>query len=319
MRYQGPKSDHFDGSRFFMPEGPNNAKGLLSVLKWRMTADRKTWPEWIENTRQNDFSRPPQVGEHQVHFVNHATIYVRTSQGAFVTDPQWSLRASPFQWAGPKRARPPGAELESLPRVDFVLVSHNHYDHLDEGSLRRLRAKFDPEFFVGLGDGEILRGWGITKVTEMDWHQSKKVGEFEITYVPAQHWSARGLTDRNESLWGGYVIRSQGKNIYFAGDTGYGPVFKQIRERYGVMDFAFLPIGAYEPRWFMEEMHMNPEDAVKAHRDLEAKRSLGMHFGTFQLTDEGIDEPVQHLREALAKIADPAPFIVPENGESFFW
>lgn len=319
MVYQGPKSDHFDGKKFFMPGGPNNAKSFLTVLKWQITADRKEWPAWTENTKQNDFSKEPAAGEHQVHFVNHATIYVRTSQGAFVTDPLWSLRASPVQWAGPKRVRPPGVQLEALPKLDFVLVSHNHYDHLDEDSLMRLKQKYDPQFFVALGDGALLKKRGITKVTEMDWFQSAKVGEFEIIYVPAQHWSARGVLDRNESLWGGYIVRSQGKQIYFAGDSGYGPVFKDIHTRYGDMDISFLPIGAYEPRWFMEEMHMNPDDAVKAHVDLKSKRSLGMHFGTFQLTDEGIDEPAKDLQTALRKVSDVAPFVVPDNGDTFHW
>ncbi len=153
----------------------------------------------------------------------------------------------------------------------------------------------------------------------MDWYQTAKVGEFEIVFVPSQHWSARGMFDRNESLWGGYIVRSQGKQIYFAGDSGYGPVFKDIHSRYGDMDISFLPIGAYEPRWFMEEMHMNPDDAVKAHQDVKSKRSIGIHFGTFQLTDEGIDEPATDLQTALKKYPELTPFVVPDNGETFYW
>jgi L-ascorbate metabolism protein UlaG (beta-lactamase superfamily) len=175
--------------------------------------------------------------------------------------------------------------------VDYVVISHNHYDHLDIQSLVGVQKKFDPVFLVPIGNSEVLKENGITKVMELDWWESH--GPIEL--VPAQHWSARGVFDRNRALWGGYVFRLNGKRVFFAGDTGYGPHFSKIRERIGMMDVAILPIGAYEPRDFMKNQHMNPEDAVLAHLDLGAKRSFGIHFETFQLTDEGFEEPRDQL------------------------
>lgn len=316
--YLYAKSDHFDGSRFFFP-GKDITKGFGDLLKWQLGGTQKEWPKWRENPKSNDFQVMPAPGQFQFHYINHATIYVRSAQQAFITDPVWSERTSPFQWVGPKRVRAPGAALEDLPRLDFVIISHNHYDHLDTHTLVRLKEKFDPMFLVPLGDGALLKSVGVTRVTEMDWHDKLTIGDSEITFLPSQHWSARGLFDRNKCLWGSFMVKSQGKKIYFAGDTGYGDFFQKIVERYGSMDFAMLPIGAYEPRWFMRDAHMNPEDAVKAHMDLGAKASLGIHFGTWQLTDEGIDEPLDALAAAMANYPQIAPFHTLTNGETLTW
>lgn len=313
-----PKSDNFDGSRFFF-SGVNNDKSLWDVMMWKIKGDAVQWPEWTANSKSNDFSKPPVAGDVQFHFINHATVYIHTTTESFVTDPVWSQRTSPVQFAGPKRTRPAGVTAESLPKLDFVLVSHNHYDHLDTASLVALKNKFDPLFFVPLGDGALLKSLGITKFREMDWHDVVVVGQSEVTFLPAQHWSARGVFDRNKCLWGSYMVKTQGKKVYFAGDTGYGDFFRKIVERYGTMDFAMLPIGAYEPRWFMKDMHMNPEDAFKAHLDLGSKTSLGVHFGTWQLTDEGQGEPALALQKEIAANPTAPPFVIPENGESFFW
>ena len=207
--------------------------------------------------------------------------------------------------------------FDALPPVQIVLVSHGHYDHLDVATLRRLDERFNPLFVTGLGNHAFLRGHGLRQVEELDWWQAHRFPELEVTFTPAQHWSARSASKRNNTLWGGFWLRSGNLRVYFAGDSGLGRHFTTIRERLGAPDLAFLPIGAYEPRWFMREQHMNPEDAVQAHQTLGARRSVAMHFGTFQLTDEAIDQPAIDLAAALqARQVDPAAFVVPRFGET---
>lgn len=316
-RDESARSDHFDGSHYFNP-GHTPSKGFWSVLKWRWTADPKKWPVKVENKSYAPRLQSLGPGEVAITFVNHATVLVQTESFNFLTDPVWSERVSPFTWIGPKRAREPGLDFDKLPTIHAVLVSHNHYDHLDLETLKRLNQKFKPQFYVGLGDGKLLNENGIENVHEMDWWQTNEIGGAKITFMPAMHWSGRWLNDRFKCLWGSYGIDVQGRKIYFAGDTGYADHFIKIRERWGSPDLAFLPIGAYEPRWFMKDYHMNPEEAVRAFLDLAAKKALGIHFGTFQLTDEGIDEPTQHLKEAMVKSGvAPEAFRALDQGESW--
>lgn len=318
MAYQ--KSDHFDGERFFNP-GMSGNKGMLQVLKWKMTSTVTPWPGSLENTAKPEVAGQLKDGEISTTFINHATHLIQLKGINLITDPAFSERVSPFTWIGPKRVRRPGIELKDLPKIDVVLISHNHYDHMDEASIRELSKKFDPTFIVPLGNGVLIKGMGAKKIVELDWWQSVELPEKNsLTLVPAQHWSRRSMFDTNKALWGGFVVRAADKRqIYFAGDTGYGNLFKEIKNKFGAMDFAILPIGAYEPRWFMKEQHMNPEEAVQAHLDLESKFSLGTHFGTFQLTDEGIDEPKKALAEALTKMqVESSRFIAPEVGETHF-
>jgi L-ascorbate metabolism protein UlaG (beta-lactamase superfamily) len=210
-----------------------------------------------------------------------------------------------------------GLEIEELPKIDVVLISHNHYDHLDLESLKRIDRKFHPIFLVPLGDDKLLTQNGIQNVWPMDWWEDFKVKDTSITFAPTQHWSARGLFDKCESLWGSFFIKSPDLSIYFAGDTGLASHFKQIRERLGRPDLALLPIGAYEPRYFMKVNHMNPEEAVLAHLDLSRPVSIGMHFGTFPLADEAYDEPPQRLKEALIKAQIPGEeFSLLDHGQS---
>jgi L-ascorbate metabolism protein UlaG (beta-lactamase superfamily) len=235
-----------------------------------------------------------------------------------LTDPIWSHRASPLRWAGPRRVRRPGLAFEKLPPIHVVLVSHNHYDHMDLPTLRRLQQRFAPLFLTGMGNRRYLRKRGLAHVEELDWWQTHSAPDgLSVTMTPAQHFSRRGLFDGLRTLWGGFLLRAGSKQVYFTGDSAYGDHFRDIARRLGQVDLALLPIGAYEPRWLMQAAHMNPEEAVRAHLDLQPRLSLGMHFGTFQLTDEAIDSPIEELRESLRRfgIAERA-FRVPGFGET---
>jgi L-ascorbate metabolism protein UlaG (beta-lactamase superfamily) len=222
-------------------------------------------------------------------------------------------------FAGPKRVKPPGVPIEGLPGLDFVLVSHNHYDHLDVPTLKRLKEIYDPTFLVPLGDADLLKEAGISKFQELDWWQEVELGPgTRVVFVPVKHWSARGLMDRNRSLWGGFVILSPMQRIFFSGDTGYCDIFKSLAEKYGDFSLSLLPIGAYEPRWFMRDAHMNPREAVQAHLDLKSKRTMGIHFGLWQMTDEGIEEPVLALKKARQELGvSDLDFGAPEVGEEW--
>jgi len=253
------------------------------------------------------FGKRTEVKEANDRFANAQTNYllqrIETFDGiAILTDPIWSERASIVSWAGPKRVRKPGVAFDDLPHIDLVLLSHNHYDHLDLSTLNKLQQAFSPTILVAAGDAQLVGPLGFKEMFEHDWWDETLFREkLKITFVPAQHFSARGLHDRYRSLWGGYVIESQGRLVYFGGDSGYSKHFSDIKLRLGAPDIAMLGIGAYEPRWFMQPIHMNPAEAVRAHADLGARHSIGMHFGTFQLTPEAIDQPRADLTAALSR------------------
>ncbi len=309
-----PVSDHYDGAKFFNPWGANNSKSLWDVFKWKAQASPRPWPvEEVSNTATPRLVAAGRAASIHVTYIGHATTYIQDSKQNILTDPQFSHRASPVSFAGPSRARKPALEIEKLPGVDTVVVSHNHYDHLDLPSLVALEHKFHPRFIVPLGNAKLLKSEGIQNVIELDWWQSAD----NIQLVPAQHWSARGIADRNEALWGGYVITLSSKKVFFAGDTGYGPHFKMIRDRLGPMDLSILPIGAYEPRWFMKDQHMNPDDAVLAHLDLGSRQSFAIHFETLRLTDEGFDEPRKDLATSLSqRKLESQAFFAPDVGST---
>jgi len=306
-------SDHFNGRRFFNPGGETN-KGLLRILRWMLGRRRRRWPRWVDDPEPPPLPPP---GGGALTFINHSSFLFRLPGLTALTDPIWSERASPFAWAGPRRHRRPGLAFDRLPPVDLVLLSHNHYDHLDLPTLRRLRDAFDPVILAGLGHGAYLGRRGFRRVVELDWWQTYRQGGWEATLTPARHFSRRGLFDTDRMLWGGFALRGPAGLLYFAGDTGYGGHFAELRRRLGPPDLALLPVGAYEPRWFMRPQHMDPPEAVQAHLDLQSGLSVAMHFGTFQLTDEGIDEPTRWLRQALAERGvDPSRFVVPAFGET---
>jgi len=246
-----------------------------------------------------------------VTFVNHSTVLLQQPGSNILTDPVWSERASPVSFLGPRRHRLPGIEFDRLPPIHTVLLSHNHYDHLDLATLRRLAASRQPVFVAPLGLARYLESRGITPAQQLDWGDSLGVPGATIHAVPAFHFSGRSPFDRNQTLWCGYVIQSAFGAIYFAGDTGFGPHFAWIRERFGAPRLALLPIGAYEPGWFMSPVHMNPEEALEAHRILGATTSIAIHHGTFQLADEAIDAP----RRRLLACAGADSFRVLENGQ----
>ena len=306
-------SDHFDGLRYFNPSGAN---GQPFWKLPRLLATPKTrWPSEVQVQPR----RPPILGEPEivVTFVGHSTFLIQTAGINVLIDPVYADRASPLSFAGPRRARLPGVRFDDLPPTSLVLLSHNHYDHCDLGTLRRLEQRFHPMAVTPPGNGRLLRAAGFSKIEELDWWQTSRAAPLRVTVTPAQHFSARTLFDRNRALWGGFLIETGGRRVYHTGDSGYGPHFREISARLGPIDLALIPIGAYEPRWFMRDIHMNPAEAVQAHLDLGARQSVAMHFGTFQLTPEGIDQPVRDLANALREQGVPAEeFRTIEVGES---
>lgn len=300
--YSGRDSDHFDGKRFFNPGKPLN-KGFGSFLKWRFTAQKKKWPEYTELV---NVDYPPErvTGDTlRVSFVGHATVLIQTQGLNILTDPVWAERASPWQWVGPRRVHPPGIAFSDLPPIDIVLISHNHYDHLDLESLAQLWNHSKPRIIVPLGNDHIITEHNPTIVAEAyDWSETIPItAEVAVHLEPMHHWSARGLFDRNKALWAAFIITTPGGNIYFVGDSGYGngDYFRAVKDKFQSFRLAILPIGAYDPRWFMAYGHMNPEETVLAFEDLGRPQLLPMHYGMFPLADTGYDQPLIDLRQAM--------------------
>jgi len=305
--------DHFDGKRFVNPIG--TAGQPFSKVP-RMLAERRTpWPRHVDVALQTP--APLGAAAAVVTFIGHSTFLIQTQAGNLLTDPMFSNRAGPFGLLGPRRVRRPAVRFDDLPPIAAILLSHNHYDHCDLPTLRTLARRFDPIVVTPLGNARLVRSTGIRRVEELDWWEQATTSPLPIALTPAQHFSARTPFDRNRALWGGFVIRAGARRLYFAGDSAYADFFREIPPRLGPIDLALLPIGAYEPRWFMRVVHMNPAEAVQAHLDLGAPETIGMHFGTFQLTNEGIDEPVRALEQALrATDTPPSQFRVLGFGES---
>jgi len=313
-----------ESGRFANPGGPVTGTAR-DALRWALTRKPTRWPRWLDNPPPATVHARIEGDRLRATFVNHATVLLQLHGMNILTDPVWARRVSPSRLAGPARHRAPGIAFEALPPIDAVLLSHGHYDHLCVRTLKRLRHEHDPTVIAPLGHAALLwRRCGIDAV-ELDWWQGSALpGGLEATLVPARHWSARGLTDRNRALWGGFVLRARDEptapGVYFAGDTGFGDGghFTLVRERLGPFALALLPIGAYEPRWFMAPQHMNPAEAVQAFELLGSPPSIGIHHGTFQLTDEAHDAPVQALGEALrAHGIDAARFRALGNGEAW--
>jgi L-ascorbate metabolism protein UlaG (beta-lactamase superfamily) len=315
--YRGPVSDHFDGRRFTNP-GNVPAKGMAELVKWMRNRERGQWQEIYD---ASPGPRPPVhvAGDSiRVTFVNHSTFLIQCDGLNILTDPVWSGRASPVNWAGPRRMRPPGIRFEDLPGIDIILLSHNHYDHLDIKTLKKLHEQFRPAVYCPLGVGKYLRNNGIDMVTEMDWWDERPIAEdLQLICTPAQHFSGRGMFDRDRTLWAGFAIKSSAGTVYFAGDSGYGDFFREIGRRAGPVILSLLPIGAYKPQWFMAPIHTSPEDAVRIHLEMGSQMSVGTHFGTFPLADDGMDDAVKDLEAALGKFnVPPGEFVAMEEGGS---
>lgn len=292
-----------------------NGKTFGQLMTW--VFDGEKGPERVKIETSNQWQELAPDQTNYAVWVGHATYLINNGDINILTDPIFSKRASPIGFAGPKRMIPPAMQLNDLPKIDAVVVSHNHYDHFDIWSLKKL-YKLNPEtiFMIPVGDKKKLIKAGIKNVVEMNWWESLKVSNTTFHFTPVQHWSKRGLFDRNKSLWGGWFMQTDALALYHAGDTGYSNDFKTTYERLGAPDYSFIPIGAYDPRWFMKDSHVNPEEAVQIALDLKTSHSFGMHWGTFTLTDEPVLEPPVRLeRELIDQNLEPDFFRSPKPGE----
>ena len=326
---------HHRPTGFQNNDNESSAKSLSALMRWQFAALRQGLPKppqlpTPQVTADRVFiaanARAGALMQPAITWIGHATMLAQLGGLNLITDPVFSQRASPLSFIGPTRQQAPGLALGELPHIDVVLISHNHYDHLDDASVRALNAQPGgaPLFLVPLGIKPWLAERGITHVVELDWWQSHMMRGVELVLTPVKHWSARGLGDQLTTLWGGFAVLAPDCHLYFSGDTGYSKDFADIRQRFadrqqggGGFDIALIAIGGYEPRWFMSAQHVNPAEAVQIHLDLNAKRSVGVHWGTFDLTDESLDEPPKALAEARrAQGLAEADFFVMAVGET---
>ncbi len=319
-RYKGPITNHFNGKKFFNPGMPEREGG--GVLKWLFNRDKGPWPK-----QPDAFVGPRPALRIEgdslvVTFVNHSTFLLQTNGMNILTDPVWSKRVGPTAWLGVKRRRPPGLRFEELPPIDVVLLSHNHYDHLDLPTLKKLVQVHNPLFITPLGVSHLPKSVGGRTLRELDWNDTLRVNsKLTLTCTQAQHFSNRGLGDGDETLWAGYLLHTTFGTTYFCGDSGYGAHFKRIAEQArrsatGPIKLALLPIGSYRPEWFMAPVHVSPAGAVQAFIDLNAEQAVGIHFGTFQQGDDGLFEPADDLLKAMReKNKAEGLFMVPKEGK----
>jgi len=314
--YHGPASDHFDGERFYNPNGVQ-PKGAGAFLKWQFGERGEAWPASFPSPYRD---RPPARFDGEglrVALVGHAAFLIQARGMSLLVDPVWANRAGPFGF-GPRRVNPPGIAFDDLPKIDAVLVTHNHYDHMDVETIGRLWQRFAPRIIAPLGNDTILKGSvpGLA-ASAVDWDDSVDVGNGVTVHAePTLHWSARGAGDRMHALWASFVVEAGGRKVYCVGDSGFGDgaTFARVRRRHPGLALALLPIGAYEPRWFMRNNHMNPEEAVAALALSGAAQAVGHHWGTFRLTNEGVERPALDLaaaREARSIPAERFPALRP--------
>jgi L-ascorbate metabolism protein UlaG (beta-lactamase superfamily) len=320
--FKGQISDHFDGKKFHNISSENWQKNVVKnsaeeILEQGLGFDfffKLFFGHWQKRPLPSGLARPvAQVSGREivVTFVNHSTVLIQTEGLNVLTDPVWSNRASPFPFLGPKRYMPAGLAISDLPKIDLILLSHNHYDHMDIKSLQKISQRDQSKIFTTLGNKDYLEVRKIYGAEDMDWFETKKFSDqLSVDCVPAQHFSSRALTDRNKTLWAGFVLKTPHGDIYFAADTGYGPFADRIRQKYpDGFRLAFLPIGAFKPKRMMNEVHMSPDDAVSLYRDLKVERAVAIHFGTFHLALDGENEAVQILENILSE---------PENSDIHF-
>ena len=310
---------HLPDGTYSNTSGKANERNFSEIIKWSLERRGTEVKTYRFETKEPNYQKINSNNELLITWIGHASFLYQNKDLNILADPHCTERASPFSFFGPKRYMSPGIKIEDLPNIDVVTISHNHYDHLDYNTVKALSKKFkDVLFLVPLGLKEWFEKKGIYNVKEFDWWGSIEVKETLITFAPVQHWSSRGLFDRNQSLWGAWHFINNHHSFIHLGDTGYTDDFKEIRERLGPVDLAAIPIGAYEPRWFMKFSHMNPEEAVKSYFDLEATKAIGMHWGTFILTDEPVTEPPKKLIEEVKKNNIPeADFFILAHGETY--
>lgn len=299
--YSGPITDHFDGKQFYHPGLPPTDKSLFDILRWQLFGKHSKWPKSIP--ARSGIKPEPHVQTIRITHIGHASLLIQTAGINILVDPVWSDRVSPFKWLGPRRHNPPAVTLADLPLIHAVLVTHNHYDHMDTATLAAIHAQHKPAVISPLGNDTVIhKDAPHVPVQTGDWWQSFPLSpDVRVTIVPAYHWSARKFADRRQALWSGFVLDTPSGRIYCAGDTAYqdGKIFSEIRARCGAPLVAVLPIGAYAPRWFMSTQHANPAEALQIATDIGAQHLLGVHWGTFNLTDEPWDEPPRLLEEAI--------------------
>jgi N-acyl-phosphatidylethanolamine-hydrolysing phospholipase D len=340
---------HHTASGFVNNYGVAGGKPLSELLRWQYEAFQNNDPKppsivykgYAEfpilkpdlaalkaNCANPDTSKPARCNAVSVTWIGHSTVLVQMGGLNILTDPHFSERTAPVQFAGPKRRVALPTTLAELPRIDLVVISHNHYDHLDTNTVKALQSQTGgpPIFAAPLGIDLWLKEQGVTRVERFDWWDSKKLLGVDVHFVPAQHWSSRSPFDRNATLWGGWVIKEvasaadSGKSMFFAGDTGYSKDFLDIGARFGQFDIALIPVGAYQPRWFMKDQHVDPEEAVRIHQDVKAKWSMGVHWGTFELTDEALDQPIVDLAKALDQLkVSKEDFVLFKHGQTRFF
>jgi len=306
---QTEKTAHHNSEGFFNPWPGYEDRGFMDMARWML------WDRLIKGSHSEDSDSvhfemakndPAFLRENRKQFsvtwIGHSTLLIQMDGLNILTDPIWSDRASPVSFAGPKRLTPPGLRFDQLPQIDAVIISHDHYDHLDTQTIRKLASQNEHiTFFVPLGVGDFLKDLGVTHYEELDWWQSVNLNGMEFVCTPAQHFSGRTPWGRNQTLWCSWAVIGKAHRFYFAGDTGYFPGFKEIGKRYGPFSMAAIPIGAYRPRWFMSPVHTNPAEAVQVFLDVKAKYFIPIHWGTFDLADEPMREPLKLLEDEITK------------------
>lgn len=317
--YKGPVSDHYDGKHFFNPN-EDIKRPFYKFLYWAFTRHPA---DWSKEDVKYKFDTPPATVEKglRVSFVGHATMLIQVDGLNILTDPIWSDRASPLSFIGPKRHNPPAIKFEELPKIDIVLISHNHYDHMDRDTIIALHTRDHPTFVVSLGNDSIIRNFiPDGDIKSLDWYESLDLKGMNIDVVPAVHWSGRFVLDKNKALWNGFVISSKTGKIYFSGDTALGSAkaFHEIRERYGNMLFSIIACGAYEPRWFMKSAHVNSEESAILFKILGSKYGYGMHHATFQLSDESIESQFHDFAIAVKSFDLEGNFRLPNAGDHWY-
>jgi L-ascorbate metabolism protein UlaG (beta-lactamase superfamily) len=298
--YSGPPGPNFDGTRFFNPGG-SPPKGFGDLMRWQFGGTRQPWPDQVGVT----LTKPaPRVEDLTITMVGHATLLIQIAGLNLLTDPVWSDRASPFAFAGPKRVTAPGIAFADLPPIDAILLTHNHYDHLDLTTLARLHQAHDPLVITPLGNDSIVKdAIPAMRSATGNWGAVQTLGPAQIHFEPCHHWSARGTRDRSMALWSAFLIDTPAGKVFHIGDTGFdqGRPYRDLAQKHGAIRAAILPVGAYEPRWFMRDQHQNPDEAVEGFALCGAAHAIGHHWGTFQLTDESRDAPPLALAAALAQ------------------